>query len=383
MKYLDYMRFAPRLLCKRGADPLYFVFFITERCLARCRHCLLGAGPRRRDELRLDEIAAVSRSMGPMLFLLLTGGDPFLRRDLPDIVELFYVNNRVRNLGMPTNGSLPDQVERAVREVLTRCPKLDYAVDISIDGIGAEHDHLRNCPGLFERAVETYRRLETVRSQYDNFNLNVAVTVSAYNQDRLGELYDYLREELGVQTINHLLVRGNPREPAAAQVDPDRYHRFSRLLERDMLVRQLTGYHNFPFSDFVNAMKHVRQRIIERIARGGRSPLPCYAAVLSAVLYANGDLYPCELLDRPLGNVREAGYDFNALWRGPAAREAADWIRRTRCQCTYECFLTNSILFSPRAIPAVLTEVVKLKWMRLLLSGTADDPAFTKGWDDV
>jgi len=302
--------------------------------------------------------------MGPILFLLLTGGDPFLRKDLPEIVRLFYRNNRVRNLGMPTNGSIPDQVERAVVQILEWCPKLDYAVDISIDGIGEDHDQIRNLPGLFERAIETYKRLERVRERYKNFNLNVAVTVSACNDHKLLELYRYLRDQLGVRTINQLLVRGQPREPETALVDVQKYVEFSKVMERDLLQAQLTGYGNFPFSDFVNAMKHVRQGIIERIATQKQYQVPCYAANLSAVLYANGDLYPCELLERKLGNVREVGYDFKRLWRSEVVRETAEWIRKTRCFCTYECFLTNSILFTPRMLPVTAREVARLKWKR-------------------
>jgi MoaA/NifB/PqqE/SkfB family radical SAM enzyme len=366
LDYAAYLKFARRIFDKRGAMPLYFVFFITERCLAHCRHCLLGQKEltAATNELSLEEIERVARSMDEIMFLLLTGGDPFLRPDLPEIVQIFHRHNRVRNLGMPTNGSVPAQVERSVERILQTCPDLDYAVDISIDGIGADHDELRRLPGLFDKAIETYRRLERLRDRYANFNLNVAVTVSAFNQDKLDAIYDYLRAELGVRTINQLLTRGSPRDPEAGNVDIEKYLRFSRRLAEDTHRQILSGYTSFPFSDFVNAMKHVRQELIARMLRENRHQVPCFAANLAGVMYADGDVYPCELLEERLGNVREVDYDFRRIWFSERAEGVRRHIRETKCFCTYECFLTNSILFNPRQLPRVLGEVALLKWHR-------------------
>ena len=95
-------------------------------------------------------------------------------------------------------------------------------------------------------------------------------------------------------------------------------------------------------------------------------------------------MYPCELLiDRKLGNVREAGYDFRKIWFGEAAAGARKFIRETKCFCTYECFLTINILFNPRMMPAVLKEWSSLKlrkaWRRLRGQKTAPATLATCG----
>ena len=63
MSLMNYMKFAPRILYKKGASPLYFVLFITKNCNARCGHCLLGSHERHTGELTIDEIEKVSASM--------------------------------------------------------------------------------------------------------------------------------------------------------------------------------------------------------------------------------------------------------------------------------------------------------------------------------
>lgn len=363
-----YLHFSDRLLRKQGKDPVYVVLFVTERCTANCLHCLLGPEerPGRDGELTLEEYETISRGMGEILFLLPTGGEPFLREDLPEIVEIFQRNNRVRNTGIPTNGSMPDRVVASVERILDLCPGMDLGIDVSFDGVGPEHDRLRGTPGLFGKAVETYRKLEPLLGSRPGFNLNVAVTVSALNQHRLEELYRFLSEELKVRCINPLLVRGTPRDRSAAGVDPDLYSAFTRLLSEEVRQGKLEGYSRFGFSRLINAMKNVRQEVIGKILRDNEQQVPCYAADLSCVITSRGEVYPCELLDRKLGSLREEGLDFQRIWHGKDASAIRRHIADTGCFCTYECFLTNSLIFNPRMIPRLLRE-----WIRIGRPGAA------------
>jgi len=160
MGSLHYLKYAKRMFYKRGASPLYFVYFVTENCNAFCKHCLLGQRTERvTDELTIDEIEKVSASMGDMLFFTPTGGEPFLRRDLPEIVKIFHINNHALNVGIPTNGSLTARVLRSVKTMLDENPDLDLHIDVSIDGLPELHDEIRGVPGLFNRAIETYQQL--------------------------------------------------------------------------------------------------------------------------------------------------------------------------------------------------------------------------------
>ncbi|MDP8235291.1 MAG: hypothetical protein P9M08_06945, partial [Candidatus Erginobacter occultus] len=92
MNALSYLKYGRLIFNKRRVSPIYLVFFITEKCNADCKHCLLGGIHPGTDELTIDEIEKVSRSMDDFLFLLPTGGEPFLRKDLPEIVRIFHRN---------------------------------------------------------------------------------------------------------------------------------------------------------------------------------------------------------------------------------------------------------------------------------------------------
>lgn len=361
MEALNYLKHAKRFLIKDGGLPLYVVLFVTENCTAKCFHCLLGEKERATDELTFDEIEKLSKNMGNILFLLLTGGEPFLRDDLPDIAKIFYRNNNVCNLGIPSNGSLTSKVVESAEKILNECKNLDFAIDISIDAVGEEHDRVRGTKGLFEKAVWTYRELSKLEKKYDNFTLNIALTASSFNQDKLIEIYRYLKEELGAKSITYLLTRGSPRDPSAKKVDIENYIKLGEILEKDTMNTHLLGYENYFGSDLINAMKILRQKIVSKIVKENKKVLPCYAASLSCVITSRGDVYPCELLSKKIGNLRDEKFDFKKIWDSKEAEDVRKYIKKTGCFCTYECFLTNSIIFTPSMFPKVLSEWFKIK----------------------
>lgn len=366
MSFFRYIKHAPRVIFKNTATPLYLVFFVTERCNANCKHCLLGGIHPGRDELTLEEIEKTSRHMDDFLFLLPTGGEPFLRPDLAEIVRIFHRNNRVCNVGIPTNAGLTQRVIETVRSILDTCPGLDLMVDVSVDGIGKDHDEIRRVPGLFDKAMTTFSELKKLEREYPRFTTAIETTVSSYNDSRLLEMYEYFTEKTEADTLFTLLCRGKPKEPAARFFNIENYERYARAMERGMRERILTGYRSFPFADLINAKRIVRHRVIARIIRENRMILPCYAGSLGGALFANGDVLPCELHDDlKLGNLRDFDYDFRKIWTGKKADEARKIIRDSRCFCTYECFLTLNILFNPRVYPELLKEYLKIKWAKL------------------
>lgn len=304
--------------------------------------------------------------MGRLMFLLPTGGEPFLRKDLGDIVTLFYRNTGVRNVGIPTNGSLTGRVVTTVERILASCPDIDLGIDVSLDAVGEKHDKIRGVSGLFSKAVETYRELKKIEAKKPRLNVNIETTVSSFNENLLVENYDCFVRELKPTALFTLLTRGKPKDPASLHFNIDKYLNYAERLEEGILSGELSGYKHFPFAEFINAKRIIRHRLITRIVKENRCLLPCYAGRLGAALFANGDVYPCELhTDMKLGNLRDYGYDFKKIWTGSKAREARKRIISEKCYCTYECFLTLNILFNPRFFPRVLWQWLRLKASRV------------------
>src|SRR5262249_60205348 len=98
----------------------------------------------RKRGLALEETDKVTASMGKssLMFLLPTGGEPFLRKDIGEIIKIFHRNTGVRNVGIPTNGSTTARTVSIVKDLLDTCPDLDLHIDVSLDGVGALHHEI-------------------------------------------------------------------------------------------------------------------------------------------------------------------------------------------------------------------------------------------------
>ena len=80
---------------------------------------------------------------------------------------------------------------------------------------------------------------------------------------------------------------------------------------------------------------------------------PCYSANLSGLMYPEGQVYPCEILDdsHKIGNIRDFKLNFRDLWLSQKAKEEVNFIRKTKCFCTHECFNAANIVFNPKYYP--------------------------------
>jgi radical SAM protein with 4Fe4S-binding SPASM domain len=365
---LKYARYIPRLLSKKRAFPLYIIHFVTQNCNAACSHCLLGQRTGSPGELTLDEIERVSRSIPNFLFCLLTGGEPFLRDDLAEIVDIYSRNNGIVRCLVPSNGSLTEKTMKVVQTILERNKLLSFGVDISIDGIDEEHDKVRQTPGLFKHAVATYKALEDYCRHYRNFDLAATITFSASNQDRVLETYDYLAHSLGVRNIGIRYIRGNPRDPKTLDVDLNKYIALTQRLEEDLGTPRATGFSGFSLSQLITAEQVVAHRYVARTVQEKRWYFPCYAGSLTGVISSNGEVYPCELLDQSFGNLKAHDYDFRKIWRSPRADALRNTIRSEKCFCTHENFYAANLLFNP----VQLLKVIRA-WAGIRVKKTQND----------
>lgn len=336
---------ASRLLFKRGL-PVNLIFFVTSRCNLLCTHCFYWEElNKRKNELKLDEIERISRSLPNLLSVSLTGGEPYLRPDLPDIAGLFEKNSGVRNLQIPSNGLLVSRTVSAVESVMQKVRRARVCTGVSLDGPEEVHNRIRQNPRSFERALETLRELKKLKPAFPNLSVGVALTVSSANQDRLLEFYRFVEEDLQPDAITITLVRGDPLDPALKEVDLDRYRAFS---EDVIAYRRGHQLRDGWMDRLVISKEEETYRLIAEAASASTRISPCYAGELIGVLSETGEVYLCETLDQRMGNVRDFDCDFGKLWQAAEAEAARRYQKELRCQCTYECAMSVNTLFQPR-----------------------------------
>src|SRR5438128_12467230 len=112
------------------------ILFVTSRCNSLCRTCFYHNELNRPGDMTCDQIEKVSRTMPPITDLWLSGGEPTLRHDASEIIDMFVKNNGVRRLIIPTNGLVKSRVYEIVNGALGSNPKLDLYLNIALDGQG-------------------------------------------------------------------------------------------------------------------------------------------------------------------------------------------------------------------------------------------------------
>lgn len=350
-------------------SPVYLIFFITGRCNARCGFCFnleTVMNPPDTD-LTLEEIERTAKSLPHLVQLTLSGGEPFMRQDIVDLVGLFYTHSRVRNLTIPTNGSLTDLALARLREMALRFPELTVRVSVSLDAVGERHNELRKLPGTFDKAVRLLRQSHVLSKSLPNLVTSVISVYSGHNEKDMRELLPWLDENMEVHMQSLLLARGKLDEASAA-TKASVFDELTADLDRRIAARARVGTF---FGRFVlGKVSNLTRRAVARISRGGSSKkdfFGCVAGSRLAVLWEDGRVSPCEVITTldwvaphlgehenfVLGNARDL--PVGEILRSQKAAKARDFIRREKCTCTFECAISASLVFNPHeALPAAL-----------------------------
>jgi MoaA/NifB/PqqE/SkfB family radical SAM enzyme len=343
--------------------PIHLTFFLTRRCNSHCPFCFYLKGREeildRQRELDLEEIRRISASFGDLLWLAFSGGEIYLRDDLPEISKIFYKQNRPPIMLFPTNGLLPELIGEKTERIVRDCPQSVIAVKLSLDGLGDDHDMLRNTPGSFVKTMETYRLLADLIGRYPNFELGINTVFCSENHDKMDKIIDFVSGLKNIKTHTISLIRGELAHDGFKRVDLAKYRAAIERLEHNLKDKTANIY-RFSGAKIKAAQDIMQRDLIHRTILEKKRLLECYAGKLNIVLTETGELFPCEILTKSFGNIREHDLDIGkALGTGMAAAIIRS-IEQRQCYCTHECYFMTNILFNPRLYPALLREYMEL-----------------------
>ena len=339
--------------------PVALIFFVTSRCNLRCSHCFywkeLNTG---NAELSIDEIRRIAASFKHPVSLSLTGGEPFIRKDLKEIIEAFHQGCGTREIGIATNGTLQKATIETIRSILEADCLSSLSVQISLDGLEKTHDDIRGVKGSYKKAISTIKELKKLEGKYPGFRLKTALTVQKRNLSELKEFVDNLLPLKIPLRFN--IVRGgrfgvfNLPPTACSDFDPKEgggsFLSLDEIKGAYALLKEMNDGSSFHF--WPSRQQRIWELSIQMLEEK-QSAMPCYASAMESVLYSDGDVAFCEL-SKPFANIREFNYAFARLWKS----EKADKMRKliSRCCCIHGCNLTTGLTFEPETVVSVLNE---------------------------
>ena len=339
----------PRLL------PLNVTVSVTDRCNSRCRTCNIWR-KKPGDELTAGELDLVFQSLGraPYWFTF-SGGEPFLRRDLEEICQSAYERCRPAIINIPTNGLLYKQIPDRVVEIARRCPASELIVNLSLDGIGERHDQIRNVPGNFERAMETFRGLQDVAgggetgedASAPNLTLGLHTVISVFNLHELEEVYAFARQLGADSYVTEIAEERVELDTVGGDITPtvDDYAGVIDFLGDRLRQQRFRG-----ISRVTQALRLVYYDLVKRIMREKRQVIPCYAGWLSAHILPDGKVWECSVMGTSMGNLRDVDYDLRRLWFSERANEVRRAVKSRGCYCPVANISYTNMMCDPQSV---------------------------------
>src|SRR5690349_17898229 len=106
------------------------ILFVTSRCNAVCQTCFYHEELNQPGDLTFAQLEKISQTMPPITDLWLSGGEPTLRRDVSDVIDLFVKNNGVDRVIIPTNALIKSRVYDVVDRALGNNAGIDLYLNI-------------------------------------------------------------------------------------------------------------------------------------------------------------------------------------------------------------------------------------------------------------
>ena len=319
----------------RLRSPYKLTFAPTYRCNLRCRICSIwrkAPGP----ELTPDELRRLFRSSGAFSWVAITGGEPALRDDLPLVARCIIEGCKdLCVLSIATNGYETDRTLATVRDIAAlRPPRLFVA--IGIDGPPDVHNRQRGRPDAWRRSMDTFIGLQRL----SGVETLLSMTLCDGNLRLIDKTVEAIRDACPgfdvKRSLNFNVFHRSPHYYGNCDAaPPDAGKLREDILDAKRILEQptLKGFLQYAYLDYCLDYQRTRE-----------SPLPCQALSSSLFLDAAGVVYPCVAYDRPLGQVRDYGYDLDRMWNEAHVRQAYRDCRAGACpRCWSPCDAYQSI----------------------------------------
>lgn len=324
--------------CKPPTD---ICVILTYRCPMRCTMCHIWDNPTERlKEITPDEIALLPQ----VKFINLTGGEPFVREDLEDVLRVCFT--KAPRVVISTSG----WHEERIIEIAKKFPRI--GIRISIEGLSCKNDELRGRAGGFDKGLRTLLTLREMGLK----DIGFGCTVSNNNSADMLSLYRLSRElklEFATAAFHNSYYFHKTDNMITNREEVCRD--FERLINMQLHEpRPKSWFRAFFNMGLVNYIE------------GNKRLLPCEAGTVDLFVDPYGEIYPCNGMEErywkeSMGNIRQTP-DFDKIWNS----EQAELVREKVRTCPKNCWMMGTV--SPvmkKHIRLPLKWVVKNKWRSL------------------
>ncbi|MDY0324689.1 MAG: radical SAM protein [Candidatus Cloacimonadaceae bacterium] len=326
----------PRLL------PMNYTLSLLYTCNSRCSTCRIWK--KKAENLTVEEYAKIFRSIGRSPFwITFSGGEPFLRRDIVEVISTIYRASHPRIINIPTNGLLVDTIVQKTAEIARACPKAQIIVNVSIDGIEEQHDEIRNVPGNYKKVISTFHKLKALN--ISNLSVGIHTVISRFNVD---SFYSVANELMRLEPDSYITEIAEERvelDTIGLDITPGRVAYKSAI---DYLIHRIKNEKYKGMNKITMAFRIEYYNLVKEIMRDEKQVIPCYAGLASCHIAPDGDVWSCCVKAKSLGNLRDSKYKFGKVWWSKKAKIDRKSIHNKECWCPLaNAYYTNMLMNIP------------------------------------
>lgn len=321
---------------KTGASPSIrqINFAVTYRCNSRCLTCdIWGTYLKNKSlfkkELSKEYIKKIFLEFRHLRSVGITGGEPFLRDDLLEIVSVI----KAPSITISTNGLMPERIAEFVKKMIKIKHIKKLGISISVDAIGKLNDQIRGVPNSYDKSIRTIRLLKKLQMKDEKLIIGISNTISKANIGEVLKVYN-LAKRLDV-------------------VFSTRVAQSSGLFYKNISSKILIDENNIPEvrKVFRFLLKEQSRNIFYRhylsrfLKNPNKQPIQCFSGFNSFFIDPYGNLYPCIMLNNKLGNLKNK--NLKQLLSSGKAEKIRKYIANGKCSCWTDCEALNSLYSNP------------------------------------
>ncbi|RJO61341.1 radical SAM protein [candidate division WS5 bacterium] len=309
----------------RVLNPKEICIILTYRCNAKCNMCNVWLHPTKvEDEISINEI---NKLPSGLRFINITGGEPFIRRDIEEIIDV--IRPKTNRIVISTNGFFTERIVRL-------CEKYpDLGIRISTEGLQKSNDTIRKIPGGFDRTLRTLLTLRRMGVK----DIGFGMTVQDMNCNDLMPLYemsDALGYEFATATLHnsHYFHKLDNTIENKEKVSMEFKILIRELLKSKSVKKWFRAYFNYGLINYIQGRKRL---------------LPCEMGVESCFVDPSGDIIACNGMGAkvPMGNIKNKSFD--EIWRS----QEAERVRSIVKTCDRQCWMVGN------AVPVIKKYIYK------------------------
>jgi MoaA/NifB/PqqE/SkfB family radical SAM enzyme len=321
----------------------HMIVHVTTACNFRCEHCFVDFESEKRD-LKLPVFQKLGAQSPPLMWLDIGGGEPFLRKDLAEIVLSF--DSQIVHI--PTNGSLIPQMIEQIKKIKTRSDR-EIIIGLSLDGMEKQHNLIRKEESSWQQVWDAYQALRDL----GGVSIKVCTVINNKNIQDIIPLMEEVQQR-GVDFHSVILLRGETLDPSITlppvselkALAPKMFEILSRYdYGRSRLsAHLLQNFHRYLWNLSIETLEQQTQVI------------PCLSGQTQLVVWGDGQVGACEMLP-PVGDLTRS--DLPDILASDAWQEQLQFIKDKKCHCTHNCAMLDSIFYNPRSLPHLLHQEIK------------------------